>query len=158
MTAQEWRARGRAQGEEQAVDLALPSGMVIRARRPGPMQYAAWDRLPLLLLEVGERGKGGPTDAQALEITGLLRELLAYCCLEPRVSDHPAEDEIAPKEIPEPDWVFVVRWAMRLEEAAKLRPFRVERKDGGDHLDGERVLMQTIGADGYRGSGDGFGL
>jgi len=130
--------------------------MVIRARRLGPMQYAAWDRLPLLLASGGE--DGSLSGAEVVEVAKLMRELLVFCCLSPRLVEDPKqENEIAPRDIPEEDWTYIIRWAMRTEEAAKLRPFRIERKNGGHHSDGERVLLQTVGATGDRGSGAGPG-
>ena len=156
MTAKEWREKSAAAAE--VVELTLPSGMVITARRPGPMQFAAWDRLPMMVGLAG--GSACPTnsDEEAVEIAGFLREMLIYCCVEPRVSMNPGADEIAPRDVSEADWTHIVRWAMRLEEAEKVRRFRGQRADGrgGDH--GEAVFVQAIGTDGDRGSGAGTGV
>ena len=156
MTAKEWRAKGRETAE--AVTLALPSGMEIRARRPGPMQYAAWDRLPLMLAECAAAGPAAISVEDAKEVAAFLRELLVYCCLEPRVSLTPGEEEIHPRELPEADWTFIVSWALRLREAAELRSFRGRGADDGGSGDGQAVFVQTFGADGDCGPGAGAGV
>jgi hypothetical protein len=156
MTASEWKEKGRAGAE--VVELTLPSGMVIRARRPGALQYAAWDRLPLMLAAAAEKGAADIAVAEAQEIAGFLRELLVYCCLEPRVSMTPAEGEIHPREIPEADWMFIVSWAMRLKEVEELRPFRGERADGGGGDDGEAVFAETVRSIADRRRSAGIGV
>jgi hypothetical protein len=121
------------------------------------MQYAAWDRLPLLLAAVDDAG--AISNDQAMEIARFLRELLVYCCLSPRIVEAPAgEDEIAPREIPDADWRHIVTWAMRVEEAAAVRPFRPERADVGGGGDGKVLRMPAVGVDGDRGPGAGAGI
>lgn len=145
--AREWRAKAREAAKEEAVDLKLPSGMVIRARRPNPLQLAAWDRLPLTLAAVatGEQAPGQITADQVSETAGFLRDLLVYCCVEPRVSLNPVgEDEIHPREIPQEDWTFIMNWAMRVGEARTLEGFRPQRADAGGSGDGETVLDKTF--------------
>jgi hypothetical protein len=129
------------------VELELPSGMKILARRPDPLQLAAWERLPLALAAVasGEQTPGEITAGQVAETAGFLRDLLVYCCVEPRVSLNPAgEDEIHPREIPQRDWTFILHWALRVEEARALEGFRPQRADAGGGGDGERVLDKTF--------------
>jgi hypothetical protein len=155
MTAKEWKAKGEAAAE--VVELPLPSGMVIKARRPGPMQFAAWNRLPVLLDQAGPAG-AGLSDADAVEVAEFMRALLIYCCVSPRVSLTPGADEIHPREIPEGDWMKITRWAMRLEEAAAARSFRGRRANDGGGGDCQVVFVQTVGTDGDRGSGDGAGV
>jgi hypothetical protein len=120
MTAKEWREHARAKAVGK--DLVLPSGMVMRCRRPGPLQYAAWQRLPLMIASAAERGTVAIGNEEATEIARFLRELLVWCCLEPRVAegDTAAEDEILPRENEEADWMYIVAWAMRLREAEAL--------------------------------------
>lgn len=154
MNAEEWKAKGRAASE--TVDLALPSGMVIKARRPGPLQFAQWDKLPLLLVGVAGAGPAGAeamTVDRAKAIAEFMRELLCFCCVEPRVPE-----DIHPREIPEADWTFIVGWAMRTREAESLRPFRGERKDVGGDCGGEAVFVETQRTAGDRGPGDGSGV
>lgn len=143
--AQQWRAKAKA--AEKVEQLALPSGVVILARRPGPLQLAAWEKLPFQLTAVaqGEAGAGEISMEKALAAAEFLRELLMYCCVEPRVSLTPAGDEeIHPRDIPEEDWTFIVQWALRVKEAAALSGFRGGRSDDGDRGDGEGVRSETF--------------
>ena len=126
MTAKEWKEKARA----KAAELTLPSGMVIRARRPDPLQYAMWNRLPMLLARAAE-GAAAVTSEEAVEISKALRELLLYCCVQPAISETPGPDEIHPQDIPDEDTHFLIQWAMRVREAAALRPFRRRAADGG---------------------------
>jgi hypothetical protein len=70
-------------------------------------------------------GKDGASELtqgeQAAEIAGFMRDLLLFCCVAPRVSLTPGEDEIHPRDIPLEDWTFIVRWAMRAEAAVDLK-------------------------------------
>ena len=151
MTSTEWRAKGRAAAPEEVVDLPLPSGMTIRARRPGPMQFAAWQRLPLMLTAATAPG-ATPSDKDAMEIARLLRELLEYCCVSPRIVEEPkGENEIAAREVPEEDWQHIVGWGMRTKEAAAVRPFRPGAADGGSGEHGVVVQMPAERTDGDRG-------
>jgi hypothetical protein len=157
MDAEQWRQKGSNRGIE---DLTLPSGMIIRARRPGPLQFAQWGRLPLLLASASS--PEGASNQDVVEMTNFMRELLIYCCVEPRVSETAAPDskeEIQPREIPEEDWTFILSWAMRAKEALGMRPFRGQRDDVGTAGDGGPVLMQTVAAasDGRPGNGAGTG-
>jgi hypothetical protein len=156
MTANQWREKTREAAA--AVELALPSGMTIRARRPDALQFAEWKMLPLALARAAELGPANVSDEEATEIAGLMRELLIYCCLEPAVSLTPGENGIHPREIPDTDWMFIVAWAMRLREADTLRPFRRERKTATAARDSQAVFVQTVGAAGDRGSGAGTGV
>lgn len=161
MTAKEWKAKALAAAEKNAIELTLPSGMVIQARRPDPVQFAAWDRLPLLLAAAAEGGSTAVammTGEQVQETAHFMRDLLIYCCLAPRVSLTPGEDEIHPREIPQEDWTFIMSWAMRTPEAETLRPFRPERSDGGAGDDREGVRAAAVDTAGDRGSGDGAGV
>jgi hypothetical protein len=122
-SASEWkRAALRA---AEAVELQLPSGVTIRARRPDPLQLAMWGRLPFSLTRaaVGADVAAEPTEVeQAVELARFMRDLLLFCCVAPRVSLTPAgEDEIHPRDIPLEDWTFIVRWAMRVEASVDLK-------------------------------------
>ena len=156
MTANQWRQKTREAAA--GVELTLPSGMVIRARRPDPLQFAEWKMLPLALARAEETGAQNVSDEDAVEIAGLMRELLIFCCLEPAISLTPGENEIHPREISDADWMFVVAWAMRLREARSLRPFREQRKDSPAAGDSKAVFLPTVGAAGDRGPGAGTGV
>jgi hypothetical protein len=86
--------------EMDAVELKLPSGITILARRPDPLQLA----------ELVSDG--------AAETAGFSHLLMMFCCVAPRVSLTAAgENEIHPWDIPPEDAIFIVRWAMRVAES-----------------------------------------
>jgi len=142
------------------VEIELPSGTKIQARRPGPLQFANWERLPRTFKFAGGGEVASVTEQEAEELAAFMRELLIYCCVMPRVSQAAApdaEDEIRPQDVPEEDWKFILQWAMRLREAAAMQPFRRERANDGAGCDGENVLVQTVGSPGDQGPGAGVG-
>lgn len=159
MNARDWERKALEAAE--VVDLALPSGMVIRARRPGPVQLAAWGLLPFGLAAAAA-GVDAAEKARSVDVEktfAQMRDLLVYCCVAPRVSLEPAgEEEIHPRAIPERDWTFIVRWALRAEETAALRSFRRERADGGDCGDSEGIRAAAEHARGAVGPGYGSEL
>ena len=143
MTASEWRTKTREAAE--AVDLPLPSGMTIRARRPDPMQFVQWQMLPTMLAKAAVPAPADLSMEECKRIAELLRELLVWCCIEPRVSTEPKdESEIHPREIADKDLWFILAWAMRLKEVESFRPFRRERANEAAGNDGEAVLLQTV--------------
>lgn len=155
MTATEWKNKGRAAAEAEAVDLELPSGMTIKARRPEPLTVAMWGQLPLgLAAAVGPAGTGQEARPTADVMAGLAlaRDILTYCCVTPRLSLNPAgEGEIHPRDIPPEDVMFILRWARRGEEAEALRSFRDERQAAGSGGDGGTVRTTAIDAAWHRG-------
>ena len=142
--AQEWRAKAREAAKAGAVELELPSGMVIWARRPNPLQFAAWGKLPLGLA-VGGTAPESLTAEEVAEVMEFMRLVLEWCCVDPRISLDPVgPEEIHPREIPWEDATFVYRWAMRAEEARNLEGFRGERTDAGGGGNGGTVCDQTF--------------
>jgi len=147
--ASEWAARAGERARAEAADLELPSGQVILARRPDAAQLAVWGRLPLQLAAASVKGGEAPafTVDDGVELMAFYRDLLLYCCVEPRISTQPegcATDAIHPKDIPQEDWEYILRWAMRFEEAKKLEPFRFERTGAGLGGDGPDVERQAV--------------
>jgi hypothetical protein len=140
--------------------------MRILARRPNPLQFAEWNQLPLLLGGAASRGAAAIGDSEVLAIAGRMRDLLVWCCLDPRVAtgETAGDGEILPRDIPEADWTFIVAWAMRLKEAEALSTFRGQSRHGDRSDDGGAVFVETeraagdrgpgAGADGGRGSGE----
>lgn len=146
--AKEWMAKARDAARADAVELELPSGMKILARRPDPLQFAAWQRLPFSLATAAA-GDGASEKAPSIEdaqaMAAAMRDLLVYCCVEPRVSlDPQGDDEIHPREIPQQDWTFILSWAMRVQEARALEGFRGERADAGSRGDGEAIRGAAV--------------
>jgi hypothetical protein len=136
--ANEWRAA--AQASADIVDLTLPSGMVIQARRPDPAQLAVWGILPTSLVGAAGSEPRPSGSEDATDRMTAIRDLFAWCCVSPRISLTPAGDnEIHPREVPEADWLFIVRWALRTVEASALESFRTERRHAGDRGDRENV-------------------
>jgi hypothetical protein len=150
MTATEWKNKGRAAAEAEAVDLELPSGMTIKARRPDAIQVAMWGQLPLGLAAAVQATNGeaaGPASVEEIRAgIALSRDILAYCCVSPSISlDPKGENAIHPKDIPMGDVMFILRWARRGEEADALRTFRDERQSAGAGGDGGEVRSEAIG-------------
>lgn len=158
--ANEWRERAAEQARAEAVELDLPSGAKVLARRPSPMQLAVWGRLPLHLVESPNDGQVTPeiSASEAADVAKLMRDLLVYCLVDPRVSEEPGDDVIHPREIPQEDWAYIMSWAMRTEVLDSLRPFRTRRTDGGRGGDGETIRTASIDIAGHRGADDRAGV
>jgi hypothetical protein len=162
MNVREWRETQRRKAAEEAVELTLPSGLTVLARRPDPAAVLTWGRLPLgLAAELMEKGEQTPmARPQILENIEVVRQLLLYCLVRPRISLDPrGDDEIHPREIPMEDVAFVTRWAMRGEEADQVRPFRAQRADDRPGRDGEDLRDAALGTagDGRPTAGAGAG-
>ena len=156
--AEKWQQKAREAARAEAVELELPSGMEILARRPDPLQLAAWDRLPMQL--VAPAAGGDPeeiSDEDAAKLAGFMRDVIEYCCLDPRVSTEPGENTLHPREIPHADWTFIINWALRVEEGRAVSGFRSQRADGGAGGDGGAVRCKTQRAARGKRSGDGAG-
>ncbi|HWQ55686.1 MAG TPA: hypothetical protein VN442_18510 [Bryobacteraceae bacterium] len=150
--ASEWRAAGVAAARDKAVELTLPSGAKILARRPDPEKLAIWVRLPFSLSGEVLGGKTPEQFAQRMsaqelfDLASSLRDVLVWCCVDPRVSlDARGPGEIHPRDIPDEDLHFIFRWAMRGEEVAQFSRFRKERADAGAGADGADVRAETVG-------------
>jgi len=52
------------------------------------MQFIEWQMLPSMLANAAVPG-GAPSEEECERIANLLRELLVWCCVEPRVSTEP---------------------------------------------------------------------
>ncbi len=155
-TAEAWRAAGREAAAKEAVTLSLPSGVKIQARRPGPAWMASAGRLPVGLAAIASGDAGGAQGLEDARDTALFfRDLLEYCVVSPRISLGGEPGTILPSHIPDRDVSFLIAWALRGEEAARLATFRRESGagDGGDG--GEDVRAATERAAGDRGSVSG---
>lgn len=158
MTATEWKNKGQAAAQAEAVPLELPSGMTILARRPSPLQVAMWGQLPLRLAAavMGESSPETPSREDLIAGVKLSRDLLAYCCVQPRISLEPqGEFEIHPRDIEMSDVLFILRWAHRGEEADNLRTFRGESPDAGAGEDGAEIRTETVVDARHTGRGAG---
>jgi hypothetical protein len=153
MKAHDWIAKQSTAALAAAVDLTLPSGIVIKARRPDPLQLATWGVMPASL--VGGIAPERITAQDVEQIARLHRDLLVWCCLEPRISLTPAEGEVHPKDIPWEDAQFIVHWALRIEEAQQLESFRGQPPDGRPGVNGGGVPPAPIQSVVHRGPGAG---
>ena len=155
--AEAWREKARAAAVAEAVELTLPSGVVVKARRPDPMQLAAWNRLPFSLVTAVLEGQADAEPASAstiVETAEFMREILVACVVDPMITMTPAgPHEIHPREIPQADWLFVVAWALRVGEVDALRTFRRGGTGDGAGGGGEDVGRAAERAAGDRGSG-----
>ncbi|MDE2097868.1 MAG: hypothetical protein KGL39_11515 [Patescibacteria group bacterium] len=141
MNANDWEKLGQSEAEAAAVDLSLPSGMVIKARRPDPVMLASWGVLPFsLAAAVSGEGGDAPASTKIVEIAKFMRTVLEYCCVSPRISLEPkCSLEIHPARIPDKDAMYIVSWATRRPESASLASFRADGRDGGGSGDGPEV-------------------
>jgi len=142
-TAEEWKSKA-------AEELTLPSGMVVRARRPGPLQVAEWRRLPMQLAAVAS-GDSATAEQDLAEVAKYIREIVSWCCVEPRVPE-----EIKPEDIPGEDLTYIWRWALRVEEARALEGFRGERGNGGVGSDSADVRPAAERSSGDLGPSGGI--
>jgi hypothetical protein len=157
-SASEWKSKGRAAAQAEAAPLELPSGMVIMARRPDAIQVAMWGQMPLGLAAAVQGERSTPSTADMLAAIALSRDVLAYCCVSPRISLTPkGEDEIHPKDVDSNDMLFILRWARRGEEADSLRTFRPERQVASPGSDSTAVRSEAVSDVGDRGPGGGVG-
>src|ERR1035438_1036788 len=117
-------ARVPGDGDGRVRCAARPrGGRGVNAREWRRKAAAVGGELPLLL-GMAQRGGQGTTAEQAVEIADFMRLLLVYCCIEPRISEtasEDSEDEIRPRDLPEADWMFIVRSEEHTSELQSLR-------------------------------------
>jgi len=152
-----WRRKSRDLALAEAVELELPSGTVIKARRPGPALLAGYGRLPFGLAGAASSTSWtGVTPQQAEDVhatADFLRDLLLYCVVDPSISLHPAAGEIHPREIADADVKYIFAWAVRGDEVASLETFRPGRTDEGSSGNGQTVPGTSFGSAGNRRQG-----
>jgi hypothetical protein len=100
----------------QVVELTLPSGTKIMARRPSPSQLFTWG-IALHKLNVFGEPPGQPlTTPQVETLAPLVFELLSFVYVKPRLSLLPrGNDEISLTDVPVDDCSFMMRWALGQE-------------------------------------------
>jgi len=115
----DWRAVQRRAREKAAESLTLPSGTVILAARPEPLEWILAGRLPQRLLAAALEGAGAafapqPQEISREEILELARfamQLVKASVVRPAIGDAPGE--IAWDDIPVEDRAFIFEWACR---------------------------------------------
>jgi hypothetical protein len=149
-----WRAAARKEAEANAVDLTLPSGTTIRARRPGLAMMVSHTALPMGLANLvrdTDDDDAGSSNLEAVDrMMAFTRDVLTNCVISPRIPD-----DILPSEIPNGDIDFLIAWALRGEEAARLATFRAERRDAGSDNNGSVLSPKAEHDAGDRRSGVG---
>jgi hypothetical protein len=156
-----------------AHEVELPSGAKFTLRRPALPQFMGWDALPTAFLQAAQQ----PVDPASIsaedtaQMARLMRDVLLWCCLDPRLSLEPkGDDEIHPSELSMDDALFIFRWAMRAEPTAAdptaggpnagkggppLRSFPDRPADADGGPDGAHVRPTAVRADGDPGAGAG---
>ena len=100
----------------QVVELTLPSGRKIMARRPAPSQLFSWGIAVHRLNVFGEPPGQPLTTPQVETLAPLVFELLSFVYVKPRLSLLPGgNDEISLADLPADDCSFMIRWALGQE-------------------------------------------
>ena len=119
-SATAWREAARAGREARAERLALPSGTVIRAAKPQPLEWVLAGRIPQRLLAATLAS--GPEHAGAepgqeisreevIELARFAVELVKASVVEPALGE--GDGEIAIEDVPIEDRAFIFEWACR---------------------------------------------
>jgi hypothetical protein len=156
-SAAKYRAiRNSRRAKIETVSVKSPSGMVWQLRRVPFQLFISNGVLPLSIVEKLSKAmskamaKGGGVspetlpnldESEALKMIGFIQKLIKEICVSPRIVANPqAEDEIAPEELLEEDFNFLVKWGMSGgSDADALDGFRL--RPGQDAL---------VGADGKK--------
>ena len=116
--ANDWKAAARASRESRAEKLTLPSGAVILAARPEPLDWILSGRVPQRLLAAAlEKDDATPpaesevSGEEVLELARFACELVRASVVRPAIGDGP--NEIRFEEIPVEDRAFIFQWACR---------------------------------------------
>jgi len=118
-TPTDWRAASQAERLARAERLCLPSGAVILAVKPEPLEWIISGRLPQRLLGV-VLGPDPATAAVApetisrediLELAKFSTQIVRASIVDPPVGDGPGEIRL--EEIPIKDRAFIFQWACR---------------------------------------------
>ena len=117
-TPDDWRSASRVAREARAKELTLPSGAVILAAQPEPLDWILSGRVPqrLLAAALEKDGTATPADSEisredVLELARFACELVKASVVRPVIGDGP--DEIRFEEIPVEDRAFIFEWACR---------------------------------------------
>ncbi len=147
-TAAAWR---KAAGNQTsaAVDLELPSGMVIKALRPDLSVWMLQGRLPAAFTQLvlqarnGEDAGDAPaeiTTEQIMAMGSFYHDVVIAAVIAPRLVERASSpEEISYADIPAEDIDFIFTWATRQPEAAGLSRFRGKREPAAAGADSANV-------------------
>ena len=118
-TPADWRAASQADRLARAERLRLPSGSVILAVKPEPLEWIISGRIPQRLLGVVlnpalETVGAAPSEIsreEVLELAKFSTQLVKASIVDPPVGNGP--DDIRLDEIPVKDRAFIFQWACR---------------------------------------------
>jgi hypothetical protein len=120
--ADDWKAASRALREARAEKLTLPSGAVILAAKPEPLDWILSGRVPqrLLAAALEKDGAAPPAESEVsgedvLELARFACELVRASVVRPAIGD--GAGEICFEEIPVEDRAFIFQWACRALDA-----------------------------------------
>ncbi len=114
-----WRARANEVRAKHAEPLRLPSGVVILAAKPEPLEWILSGRLPQRLLagvlardgQEKEPVAGDISRDDILDLARFATQLVRASVIEPRIGEGP--EEISLDDIPVEDRAFIFEWACR---------------------------------------------
>ena len=118
-TPADWRTAARVGREARAERLCLPSGAIILAAKPEPLEWILSGRLPQSLLAATLQGDLQATRAaeselsreEILELARFATQLVMASVVKPCIGNDPGE--IPLEEIPIEDRTFIFEWACR---------------------------------------------
>ncbi|HEV2349015.1 MAG TPA: hypothetical protein VG028_04115 [Terriglobia bacterium] len=114
-----WRSAMLEDRRERAERLLLPSGAVILAVKPEPLDWILSGRIPQQLLGVALQSSAGArqdsdaamTREEILDLAGFARQLVKASVVKPAIGNAPGE--IALDDIPVKDRAYIFEWACR---------------------------------------------
>jgi hypothetical protein len=118
-TASSWRSASRASRQARSERLCLPSGAVVLAVKPDPLEWILSGRIPQRLLSVALESDLGTTAAtpkevceeEILDLARFATQLVRASVVQPSIGDGP--EEIPMDDIPIEDRTFIFEWACR---------------------------------------------
>src|SRR5690242_14335962 len=112
----------RRQSKQQVVELTLPSGLSISAKRPEPAWFLFHASLPRQVINPESTAPGFQSVEDVQKLTEWIRALLEEVVVAPKIRLNPAEDEISPSDIDDADLQYIVNWSMGEVKEADGKP------------------------------------
>jgi len=161
-SAADWKAAAEKVRSQQAENIELPSGAVVRARRPGLETWMLHGRIPealsgVVLAIAGAEAQRRTLGAEDIALIGAFnRAIVIAAVVEPRVVEVVlGEGEISYADIPDADVEYILAWARRAPEVASLESFRRRAGLPAGGAGGADVRPEAEPDAGGDGPGDG---